>query len=164
MSNFTFEKAQNLPEIKADIKTIKSNEQSTQKLINQRLPELLNGIYAGDSPAIANSLLAACLKSRRTAVALFVKEFLPYEIDNGKILGKIKNPRKVAAITKKYTEFLATRQTVFTWIDAEVRVEKKPTDWSKKLQSDFKAALNDGLSVEDIMSILTMVIEEQEAA
>lgn len=157
-----FNRIKNLKTVNRAIDTLRINERGTVATLNTIVPEIIEGIIAGDNVAIANNLLDALQGGRKKEVGYFLRRMLPHTYDalNGKFGKKIQDEKQYDAIIARYLAFKESGQTVFGWIKVNTTVEHREVDYFKRTESSLKQAIKHGLTADQILTILNSVIAE----
>lgn len=150
--------------LSARLATITASEAITKRELGLLSRELLSFIVETSDVRIVNTLLGrgadgklTLTVANRKSAGLFFQNFLPFTVDAdsdvvqfAKKKGKVFD-KAVAEIEK----FLADEANdLWTWIDANVKMEQKAVDYAGKITKDIKKALDaeDGLTGAQVMA------------
>jgi len=120
-----------------------------------------------------NRMLSALTPINRKTAVLYFDHFLPFSYDDeqNKFVAGVNKKTKTKKV-EEAVEFLAVDEnTIWSWAEKHVKIEKKPIDFSKQIStwvgkalndedhpltaSDvFKAVLQGGLTVEEIINAM----------
>ena len=138
-----FTQIKDIQAVRADLDTVRGNENATRNLLNKRVPEIAQGVTAGDNVSIANRVMASCAGHRQREMFLFLKAHIPFEYNEEtlKFSKKSKDQKYIDSREKALSEFIASGQTVFGWLALNVKTEKKEPDYLARVLKSVKAAL-----------------------
>ena len=173
-----FNQIKDIAAVKADLVTVQGNENNTRKLLNKRVPEIVEGVLAGDNISIANQVVRSVVGGRKQEMFLFLKAMLPFEFDSEKrkFLKKTKDAKQIEIKEANFKAFKDSGQTVFGWIDANVKTEKKEPDYLARVEKAVKSALKHekgqkevarailegGLDVDMLIAVLDEVVQDDD--
>lgn len=152
-----------LTRITKRIDKLAASEKVTKAELSALSRELLFYVLTGheDTPAsydvqAVNRLLGVLTPMNQRTSVLFFAHFLPFAFDENELkFGKLQQKKKDKFI-QQAREFLEDETNdIWAWAARNVKVEKKPVDWSKKISSDIQKALNaegdDALTAKEVM-------------
>lgn len=176
--------------LSARLTTIAASEAITKRELGLLSRELLSFVVETSDVRIVNTLLGrgadgklTLTVANRKAAGLFFQHFLPFSVDAdsdvvqfAKKKGKIFD-ESVAEIEK----FLADdANDLWSWVDANVKMEQKAVDYAGKITKDIKKALDaddgltgaevmqavlaGGVTVADLLSLVDVLVNEQHQA
>lgn len=171
----------------ARIEAIANSEKITKVELSALSREMLEYLSVEDSNDIGmlNRLLNVLTPMNRKTAVLFFSAFVHFKVDDDGTFGKkLKAQKQIDSKKQKVVDFLADADNdIWTWAAQNVRVEKKPVDFAKKITGDVSKALNaeenaltvgeviaavvaGGVSIEDMFQAIedATVEEEQEEA
>lgn len=129
------------------IEAIASAEKVTKAELGAISRDILTYIHVEGSNDIAcvNRLLQVLTPMNKRTAVLFFQHFLPFTFDTSEqAFGKkIKGAKVTTAKHDDSLAFLSTDQTIWDWAALNVKLEKKPVDYGKKIASDVRKALED---------------------
>lgn len=139
--------------VRADLDTVRGNENATRKILNQRVPEIAQGVTAGDNVSIANRVIASVAGNRQREMFLFLKAHIPFEYDQDsmKFTKKSKDERYIKTREDNLRAFLESGQTVFGWLTLNTKVEPKEPDYIARVLKAVKGALKHDATQTDIL-------------
>jgi len=151
-----------------DIKTINerieelaASEKITKAILTELSRVILAYVYETGDVTPTNRLINVLTPMNKRTAILYFKEFLSFRFDDVQETFGKKNKKTFDKKNELVTIFLLDEaNNIFTWAEDNVKIEAKPTDWGKKLSSDFKNALADGYGIDDIMLLLQVACED----
>lgn len=150
--------------INARIEELAKSEKITKVILTELSRTILAYVYETGDVTPTNRLLNVLTPMNKRTAILYFKEFLAYRFDDVKLAFIKKNKKTFDKKQELVNIFLLDEDNnIFTWAEDNVQIEAKPVDWSKRLTSDFKKAIEDGFSVDDIMALLQVVLDEDGA-
>ncbi len=165
-----FTQLKNVAGFESAVDIIRSSEAAIRDAANEWAPLVIAGLYAGDNVAHINAFCNAFTGVRKTRVTNVVKGLLPYKYDNDTqtFVSKDKNAAVVKRKVAKFEAFLAMEQqnqvTFWELVEEVKKGDKKPVDFSKKLTADTLGALEQGLTMDAILSIVQAAAAAAHAA
>lgn len=161
-------------------------EKITKKVLGELSRDMLEYVVvdeAWDSDAI-NRLLAVLTPMNKTTATHYFKHFTPFVVDDKGVFGGMPSNKKAKAKAKlesstACTEFLVNEDAnIWTWAEANLKIEPKEIDWAKRVTTAVQSAMNEekggmslsdvmgavldaGIGVEDITQALAMMYEEE---
>jgi len=146
-----FNKMKDTGAVKADLITVQGNENSTRKLLNKRVPEIVEGVIAGDNVSMANMTVRVCVGHRKREMFIFLNHCLPFDFDKDsmKFTRKSKDEKFVKIKEDNFRAFKESGMTVFGWLDANVKTDKKPVNYASRITNAVKSGLKHDLSQHD---------------
>ncbi|QDP53372.1 MAG: hypothetical protein Unbinned6805contig1000_34 [Prokaryotic dsDNA virus sp.] len=155
--------------INLQIEKLAKSEKVTKALLSELSRTILAYVYSsGDVTPVNRLLYVLTPMNKRTAIVYF-KAFLSWRFDADLATFTKKN-KKTFEQKQKATEIFLLEESnnIFTWSEDNIDIEPKKVDWNKRLTNDFKKALEDGMTVDQVLEILNSCIpdeiEVQEAA
>lgn len=154
---------------KRAIATIKANELSTVKLLNEWVPKMVAHVHDGGNIAVCNDVLSVLKGKRRPEIARFMSAFTGHEFDKDKCRfgKKLANEKRVIANRADFQSFLESGQTVFGWLENQ---DKPATaaDFDKvKFLAAFKKTatkgITHGVTANELIELLAVVAAEAQA-
>ena len=137
-------------------------ERTTKQLLGELSRELLEHIVMHNDVTLINKLLSVLTPMNQRTSCLFFKAFIPFYFNESTGMFEKMKKNKKEACRDAIMGFLEDDDnTIWTWASENVQVEKKKVDWSKRLTHDFKKALEDGFTLEQILDILNQVVPEE---
>lgn len=142
--------------VKSDLIQVQGNEKQTRQILNKRVPEIVEGILAGDNISLANQVIRSVVGHRKKEMFLFLSHHLPYEFndDRTKFIKKSKDAKQVERKESAFREFKQSGQTVFGWLDVNAKVEKKEPDYLMRVERAVKQALKHKKSQREIFEAI----------
>lgn len=139
----------------------------SEKIVRGRLAELsrsiLDYIVVKESPdvGVINRLLQVLSPMNKKTAVLYFQHFIPHAYkEETKEFGKKLSPKKVEEIQVRVKDFLANEEnSIWTWADDNIKLEKKPVDYTDKLTRLVTKALSDPQANLDSIDILSAVIK-----
>ncbi len=151
--------------INTKIETLAKSERITKATLGELSRDLLEYIYINDSQDITpvSRLLAVLTPMNKLTAIHFFKNFLAWKFDEVACVFTKKNKRKYEDSLLAVELFLGNEDSnIWTWAEANIKLEPKQVDWAKRLASDFEKAMDDGMSFNDILDILNKALPEEE--
>lgn len=152
---------------KSAIATIKTNELSTVKLLNEWCPKMVAHVHDGGNIAVCNDLLAVLKGKRRPEIARFFAAFTGHEFDKDKCRfgKKLANEKRVIANRADFGTFLESGQTVFGWLENQDK-PAAAADFDKvKFLAAFKKSaakgLKNGVTLEELIEIMAAAAQPE---
>ena len=150
--------------INTKIEAVHASERITKAVLGELSRDLLEYIYVNDSQDVTpvSRLLSGLTPMNKATAILFFKNFLAWKFDDVACTFTKKNKKKYEDSLLAAELFLANEDSnIWTWAAANVKIEAKEIDWAKRLASDFEKAMDDGLTFNDIMTILNKALPEE---
>jgi len=153
---------QKLVSINKNITTLSKSEKISKQALRELSRDLLDYVVLDesyDSDAI-NRTVAACGPMNKKVALMFFVHFTPFLVDDKGVFGglnknKDKKEKDKKASAELVLEFLSDEDNdIWTWAEANVKVEKKPVDWYGKLSKDVRSAMDKdkgGLSMQEVL-------------
>lgn len=150
--------------LSARLSTIAASEAITKRELGLLSRELLSFIVETSDVRIVNTLLGrgadgklTLTVANRKAAGLFFQHFLPFSVDSDSDV--VQFAKKKGKVFDKAVEeiekFLADETNdLWSWVDANVKMEQKAIDYAGKITKDIKKALDadDGLTGAEVMA------------
>ena len=151
-----------LTRINKRIDSLKASERVTKAELSALSRELLEYIIVGTGEGDAtfdiqpvNRLLSVLTPMNQRTAVLYFREFLPFKFDDQQLsFGELQKGKKDKFIIKARTFLADENNDIWSWAERNIKVEKKPVDWSKKITGDIQKALNaedDALTPKEVM-------------
>lgn len=140
------------------IETIKGTEKLTVNTLDKHMPAIVGAIIGGDNVSLANRTLKALRGERKAVAQKFLQKFLPHQLKQDGTFGKKLDAPKAKAKERTFRKWEATGELYRDWGKNNTEVKSKKRTIQDKLRSDFKAALKQGLSFDDVIGILQETI------
>lgn len=175
----------NYDAIVAKIEKLQKAEKITKKMLAELSRDVLEYINVDESNDIAtvNRLLDVLTPMNRKTAVLFFAEFLPFKHDDRGVFGKkIKGEKRIAEKLEQAKAFLADEENnIWVWAESNIKVEKAPIDYAKKISKDVQKALSDeedgitagqvlaavlegGVTLGDLVALMDQQAEDQQEA
>lgn len=150
--------------LSARLSTIASSEAITKRELGLLSRELLSFIVETSDVRIVNTLLGrgadgklTLTVANRKAAGLFFQHFLPFSVDSDSdVVQFAKKKGKVFDKAVEEIEKFLSDETndLWSWVDANVKMEQKAIDYAGKITKDIKKALDadDGLTGAEVMA------------
>lgn len=150
--------------LSARLSTIAASEAITKRELGLLSRELLSFIVETSDVRIVNTLLGrgadgklTLTVANRKAAGLFFQHFLPFSIDaDSDVVQFAKKKGKVfdKAVEEIETFLADEANDLWSWVDANVKMEQKAIDYAGKITKDIKKALDadDGLTGAEVMA------------
>lgn len=176
--------------LSARLSAIAASEAITKRELGLLSRELLSFIVETSDVRIVNTLLGrgadgklTLTVANRKAAGLFFQHFLPFSVDaDSDVVQFAKKKGKIFdAAVETIEQFLADdANDLWSWIDANVKMEQKAIDYAGKITKDIKKALDaddgltgaevmvavmeGGVSVNDLLQLIDMITRSEQAA
>lgn len=150
--------------LSARLATIAASEAITKRELGLLSRELLSFIVETSDVRIVNTLLGrgsdgklTLTVANRKVAGLFFQAFLPFSVDaDSDVVQFVKKKAKVFdAGVEAIEAFLADdANDIWSWAEANVKIEQKAIDYAGKITKDIKKALDadDGLTGAEVMA------------
>lgn len=151
--------------INTKIETLAKAEKITKAVLGELSRDLLEYVYINDSQDITpvNRLLSVLTPMNKRTSVLFFKNFLAWKFDDEAQLFTKKNKKHYDDKLLAVELFLGNEDsTIWSWAEANVKLEQKEIDWAKRLKADFAKALEAGITFNEIVTILESAIPNEE--
>lgn len=151
--------------INTKIETLAKAEKITKAVLGELSRDLLEYVYINDSQDITpvNRLLSVLTPMNKRTSVLFFKNFLAWKFDDEAQLFTKKNKKHYDDKLLAVELFLGNEDnTIWSWYEANVKLEQKEIDWAKRLKADFTKALEAGITFNEIVTILESAIPNEE--
>lgn len=156
-------------ECKSAIQTIKANELSTVKLLNEWVPKMVAHVHDGGNIAVCNDILTVLKGKRRPEIARFFAAFTGHEYDKDKCRfgKKLANEKRVIANRADFQTFIESGQTVFGWLEQQDKPEPSGEFDKVKFLAAFKKTakkgITHGITANELIELLAVVAAEAQA-
>lgn len=144
------------------LETIRASEAQVRDALNEWGPRIIEGVLAGDNIVHLNNLLGCFTGVRRGRLTSVVRKMVPYQFDaEGGVFTKKIEARKGAEIKRKldaFDAFIAGNDTLYGLMEQVKKAEKKPVDRLRQFEKAASNALEDGIAVDDLFSILRVLV------
>lgn len=147
--------------IAGKIEKIAAAEKVTKAVLSELSRELLEYVPNTYDIGMVNRLLGVLTPINKKTAILFFDHFLPWQMDDKKstFLGKDKSAVRYDKKIKLIEDFLGGKDNdIWTWAADNVKVDKKPVDFAKKIAGDVRKALEDEDNPLDSMAVMRAVI------
>lgn len=174
--------------IDARIESVTKSERVTKAELSALSREILQYVLTGKGRTVAtydvqvvNRLLGVLTPMNQRTAVLYFSHFLPFAFDENDLkFGKLQQKKKDKFIVQAREWLEDDDNDIWLWAARNVKVEKKPIDWSKRISSDIQKALNaegddsltpkevmvavlaGGIQADDLTAMLELIIEEAE--
>lgn len=132
--------------INAKIKKLAAAEKVTKQVLAELSRDLLAYVLVQESHDVGavNRLLAVLTPVNFKTAVLFFSAFLPHEVDEHGTFGGLVKKEKAAKL-QTAVDFLENEDNnIWTWADANVKVEKKEIDFLGKVTKAISQAIEKG--------------------
>ncbi len=164
-------------QINGKITRLGTAEKITRAMLSELSRDLLLEVVLDENKDVQliNRTLEVLTPMNKKTAALFFQAFTPFKWDDATgRFGKM-DKKKLDERVQLINEFLSTEANdIWTWALDNVKVEKKPIDWGKRLSADVKkaieadvdkasiirAVMEGGLTAADVLSILSATTGE----
>lgn len=159
--------------INGKIAALAKAEKITKALLGELSREILEYVYflpmnddtvgSGDVTPV-NRLLAKLTPMNRKATILYFRNFLSWKFDDETGTFTTKKKKQYAQSKAKVADFLEDEaNNIWTWADDNIKVEEKNIDYIAKLRKDMTKALDNGITLQQVVELLDEVAKDFEA-
>ena len=167
-----------LKSINTKIKSLGDAEKITKALLGELSRELIfyvldvtTGEVDGEEVSVIgenatfdidtiNRCIQVLTPMNKKTACLYFSNFMPFSFDEeaSRFGGMDKNKKRLAKKVGMLGEFLADEdKNIWTWAQENIKVKQKPVDYTKKISSDIKNALDEdkgNLSAEEVLNAI----------
>lgn len=161
-----FKQLENIAGFETALNTIRTSEAAIRDASNEWAPLAISGVYAGDNVANVNNFINVFTGVRQSRITAICKRFLPYQFDSesGLFTKKDGNKPVIKRKADAYEAFLTSGDTFWSLVDEVKKADKKPTDYAKALQKATTGAMEQGLTLDQILAIVNAAVAAAAAA
>lgn len=177
--------------LSARLAAIKAAESITKEELGMLSRELLSFTIETGDVRIVNVLLGrgedgklTLTAANRKVAGLYFQHFLPFSVDaDSDVVAFVKKKGKIWDKAVEAVEaFLSDdNNNLWSWVEANVKIEQKPADYASRITKGIKRALEDedqglsaaevmsavmagGISLNDMLVLVEQIVKDQKAA
>ena len=142
------------------LNTIRTSEATIRDNLNEWGPQAIEGVFAGDNIAQVNNLIACFGGIRAKRLKSVINTMLPFDTDKdtGAFSTKSKSEKVIAKKAAAFEAFMTSNDTLYGLLETVKQAEKKPVDTLANFKKAAKAAIDDGITADQLIAILNATV------
>lgn len=144
--------------MKNAVTRIRKGETVVRSAINEFAPVAVEHVLAGGNISVVNTLMNACLSTRRDSLRLFFRKMLPYKVDKetGNFTKKFDRTEEISKHEGDFLQFQQSGLTVYGWLEQNAKVEAKEPDYDQRIIRAIEQGFKKGkLTVPHLLALVT---------